>query len=362
MYTFLTLLLLFFLFIIYVIFSLPVFGGKQNGERLNRIISLPNYNKNSIENQSPTPALADDANYWRLIKQMIKGNVNASPKKILPHLKPNFNRSEQLKITWFGHSSYFIQVNGKNILVDPVFSQRTSPFQFLGTKSFSGTNFIKAEDFPELDIILITHDHYDHLDYLSILKLKHKALQFITSLGVGAHLEKWGIQSNQIIELAWDEKYTANTNLSFTATPARHFSGRKFTRNQTLWSSFVLKTGQYTIFLGGDSGYDNHFKKIGETYGPFDLAILECGQYNKMWPLIHMFPKEVVQACLDLNAKRLLPVHWGKYKLALHNWDEPIIEVVKSADERGVPIVTPKLGETFILENDLPKEHWWLNL
>ena len=158
MYTFFTLLLLLILFLIYAL-SLPVFGGKQIGKRLERIISLSNYNKNLIENQSVTPALATDANYWMLIKQMIKGNVNAFPKKILPHVKPNFNRSEKLKITWFGHSSYFIQVNGKNILVDPVFSERTSPFQFLGSKSFSGTNFIKAEDFPELDIILITHDH-----------------------------------------------------------------------------------------------------------------------------------------------------------------------------------------------------------
>ncbi len=360
MYSSLVLILIFILSIIYVL-SLPVFGGKLNRERLKRIINLPNYYKNTIENLSPTPALAHGVNYWMVIKQMLKGNVNATPKRELPHAKPNFNRSEQLKITWFGHSSYLLQVNNKNILVDPVFSERTSPFQFLGTKNFLGTNFINTTEIPELDVILITHDHYDHLDYQTILKLKYKTQQFITSLGVGAHLEKWGVPSNQITELAWEETFSPCKGLFFTATSARHFSGRKFKRNQTLWSSFVLKTGQYSIFIGGDSGYDSHFKEIGKLYGPFDLAILECGQYDKMWPLIHMFPEEVVQACLDLNAKKLLPVHWSKFKLAVHNWDEPIISVVKIANERDVAIVTPKLGESFNPENNMPIERWWLN-
>lgn len=361
MYIFLVLVVLVVLFGIYVL-NLPVFGGKLGGERLKRIINLPNYNGKAIANLTITPSIAADANYWTLILKMLTGNENAAPKQPLPHILSDFSSSEPLKITWFGHSSYLVQVDNKNILVDPVFSQRTSPFQFLGTKNFEGTDFIKPEDFPQLDIVLITHDHYDHLDYNTILKLKDKTRHFVTSLGVGAHLERWGVPSNCITELAWGENYITNQSLTFTATPARHFSGRKFTRNQTLWSSFVLKTGQYTVYLGGDSGYDNHFKQIGATYGPFDLAILECGQYNKMWPFIHMLPKEVVQACLDLNAKKLLPVHWGKYKLALHNWDEPIIEVVKSAQECDLDIITPKLGEAFTLKNELPNKQWWLNL
>lgn len=349
------------LFSVYIL-NLPVFGRLPKEERQKRIISLPNYKNGAIENQSPTPALPEDVSYWMVIKEMIKGNAPSIPKSAIPHETPDFNTSEKLKITWFGHSSYLIQVGGINILVDPVFSKRTSPFQFLGTKNFLGTDFLNLEDLPNLDIILITHDHYDHLDYNSILKLRDKTSQFVTSLGVGAHLEHWGIPSNQITELAWGEEISPLVNINFTAAPARHFSGRRFKRNQTLWSSFILKTKNNNIYLGGDSGYDEHFKVIGETYGPFDLAILECGQYNKMWPLIHMFPEEVVQASIDLNARTLLPVHWGKFKLALHDWDEPIKRLTKKADELHFPIITPKIGETFTLEENQPSSQWWINL
>ncbi|MFA6276570.1 MAG: MBL fold metallo-hydrolase [Pedobacter sp.] len=349
------------IFSVYIL-NLPVFGRLPKGERQKRIISLPNYKDGAVENQSPTPALTEDVSYWMVIKQMIKGNAASTPKSIIPHETPDFNASEKLKITWFGHSSYLIQVDGINILVDPVFSQRTSPFQFLGTKNFPGTNFLKIENLPDLDIILITHDHYDHLDYNSILKLKDKTSKFVTSLGAGEHLEYWGIPSNQITELAWGEEISLLSKISFTAAPARHFSGRRFKRNQTVWSSFIFKTKNNKIYLGGDSGYDEHFKAIGETYGPFDLAILECGQYNKMWPLIHMFPEEVVQASIDLNAKTLLPVHWGKFKLALHDWDEPINRLTKRAKELHFPVITPKIGETFSLEENLPSSQWWINL
>lgn len=344
------------------ILNLPVFGKHPTKNRLERIKSLSNYADGEIKNQSLTPTKPDDVSYWTMLSKVIEGNEKGSPAKALPHVQPNFNRSDSLKITWFGHSSYLIQVDGKNILVDPVFSERTSPFQFMGTKRFLGTDFIKPEDFPALDLIIITHDHYDHLDYNSILKLKDKTTHFVTSLGVGAHLEHWGIQPAQITELAWGKQASPLANIELIACPARHFSGRLFKRNQTLWSSFVLRTKNNKVYLGGDSGYDNHFKTIGETYGPFDLAILECGQYNKMWPLIHMFPEQVAQAGIDLNANAILPVHWGKYKLALHDWDEPIKRVVKKANELHLPIVTPKLGQSFILESEQPSEQWWLNL
>lgn len=354
--------LLIIVLLVVFILNLPVFGKYPSKVRLQKIKQLPNYGDGQIDNQTFTPNLPEGISYWDVIRGMIKGNKNGSPSKGLPYQIPEFSPSHVLKLTWFGHSSYLIQVDGKNILVDPVFSERTSPFQFLGTKRFAGTDFIAPEDFPNLDIVLITHDHYDHLDYHSILKLKNKTSHFITSLGVGAHLEHWGISTSQITELAWGETTSPLADLNFTAAPARHFSGRLFKRNQTAWSSFILKTKSNQLYLGGDSGYDHHFKTIGEKYGPFDLAILECGQYNTMWPFIHMFPKEVVQAAFDLKAKVLMPVHWGKYKLALHNWDEPIIEVVKSAEEQGLSITTPQLGETFLLEKELPKKHWWLNL
>ncbi|MGF1924122.1 MAG: MBL fold metallo-hydrolase [Bacteroidia bacterium] len=352
------LLLILLTFSVWVL-NLPVFGNSPTNGRLTKIKNLPNYLEGELKNESPTPTKPADVSYGEMILKLIQGNKNGSPTSSLPFVTPNLNRSEELKITWFGHSSYFIQTQGKNILVDPVFSQKTSPFQFLGTKRFAGTDFISPEDFPELDLIIITHDHYDHLDYLSILKLKTKTSHFLTSLGVGEHLERWGIPTVQITELAWGESASPLLDFKFTATAARHFSGRKFKRNQTLWSSFVMQTKSNNVFIGGDSGYDNHFKEIGRKYGPFDIAILECGQYNSMWPLIHMLPEEAPQAALDLNSSILLPVHWGKFKLALHDWDEPIKRVAAESQRLNVKLVTPMLGESFFISSTIPSNAWW---
>lgn len=344
----------------YVVLSLPVFGSLPKGKRLDKLKQMPNYGTDAIENLSPTPTKPEDVSWFTMFAKFIKGNENGTPPKAMPSVQPDFGKADDLKITWFGHSSYLLQVDGINLLVDPVFSARTSPFQFMGTKNFPGTDFVKVEELPNLDVVLISHDHYDHLDYNTILKLKSKTKHFVTSLGAGAHLERWGITADRITELAWGEE-TSLLGLSFTATPARHFTGRKFKRNQTLWSSFVLKTAKHKLYLGGDSGYDTHFKTIGHAHGPFDLAILECGQYNYMWPYIHMFPEEVVQASIDLKANSLMPVHWGKFKLAIHNWDDPIKRVVQKANELEVEVITPRLGQTFDLQNR-PKEAWWEQL
>lgn len=351
--------LVFLTLFIYVILSLPVFGKLPIGERKHKIENLSQYQHGAIANESPTPMLPPDVSYWQMFRKVIKGNKNGMPKYPLPHIKPDFANSDELKIIWFGHSSYLIQVDGKNILVDPVFSERPSPFQFIGTKRFKGTDFIEVEDLPNMDVVLITHDHYDHLDYHSILKLKDRTTHFVTSTGVGSHLEFWGIGKENIIELSWNETATL-ADLIFVALPARHFSGRKFKRNQTLWSSFALKTKNHKIYIGGDSGFDSHFAKIGEEHGPFDLAILECGQYNTMWPLIHMFPEQLIIASDHLNAKRILPVHWGKYRLALHDWDEPIKRLHSAAKANKVELVTPRLGESYFLGNAM-NEEWWTN-
>ena len=340
--------------------NLPVFGSLPEQERLKKIKSLQNYGTGELTNRSLTPMLPEGVSYFDIILGMLKGNKNARPKKALPFLKPDFSNIEGLKVTWFGHSSYLLQVDGIRILVDPVFSARTSPFSFVGTRNYEGTDFVRVEDFPELDLVLISHDHYDHLDYQSILKLKNKTQHFITSLGVGAHLERWGIPAGKITELAWGEEKEIK-GLKFLARTARHFSGRTFKRNQSLWSAFILQTPRHKLYLGGDSGYDSHFKEDGEQYGPFDLAILECGQYNAHWPLIHMFPEQTVQAAVDLKAKVLLPVHWGKFTLALHDWNEPVIRAVKKAGEEGLQITTPMLGEPLILDKSYPATKWYLD-
>ena len=339
--------------------NLPVFGKLPEGARLERIKKLSNYKDGAVENLSPTPVKPDDVTYWDMLYAVFKGNKNGSPSKAIPTVKPDLSISDKTKIIWFGHSSYLVQVDGMNILVDPVFSERTSPFTFVGSRNYEGTNFVKPEDFPVIDIVLITHDHYDHLDYLSILKLKDKARHFVTSLGVGAHLEHWGVPTNKITELAWDEEFSTGP-LKFRALPARHFTGRLLKRNQTLWSAFMLEGSKNKLYLGGDSGYDSHFKKAGEQFGPFDIAILECGQYNEYWPLIHMFPEQTVQAAMDLRAKVLLPVHWGKFTLALHEWNEPVTRAVKKAKALNFKITTPIMGESIVLDETYPSKEWWL--
>jgi len=262
------------------------------------------------------------------------------------------------QIIWFGHSSYYILSSEASILVDPVFSGNASPFSWFA-KAFPGTDIYTPDDFDHIDVLVLTHDHYDHLDYTTIKALASKVGTFVTALGVGAHLEYWGISPDQIIELDLWENTTPMPGLQLTATPGRHFSGRKFRRNQTLWCSFVLQLGSHRLFLGGDSGYGGHFAEIGRRFGPFDLAFLESGQYGDHWPYIHMFPEQTVQAAHDLVARVILPVHWGKFSLALHVWNEPIKRVVKAAAQAHQAIVTPRIGELITLADHYPNNEWW---
>ncbi|WP_158799575.1 MBL fold metallo-hydrolase [Pedobacter sp. L105] len=350
-----------FILLVLIILKLPVFGRLPEGARLARINAIPYVADGTFQNLSHTPMSPEGVSMFMILKKVIKGNPNKRPPRALPFIKPDLTSGSGTKLTWFGHSSYLLQIDKLKILVDPVFSKTTSPFSFIGNKSYDGTDFVHAEDFSEIDIVVITHDHYDHMDYETILKIKNKVKHFVTSLGAGSHLERWGISTDQITELAWGEQ-AALFGLNFTATSGRHFTGRQFKRNHTLWSSFVLETPQHKLFLGGDSGYDTHFKTIGDQYGPFDLAILECGQYNEYWPYIHMFPEDTVKAAKDLQAKVLLPVHWAKFSLSIHDWDESILRVTKSAEEQGQAITTPLLGETINIGENYPDTKWWLNV
>ncbi|KQN38601.1 MBL fold metallo-hydrolase [Pedobacter sp. Leaf41] len=360
---------LYFLLLFFVLFlvitNLPVFGRLPRGLRLERIHQLSNYRDGALQNQSITPMQPEGVSFFKVLKAFLfDKHPNKIPQKSLKHIQPDLNSKPATaapEIIWFGHSSYLIKMDGLRILVDPVFSQVPSPFSFIGSKAFAGTDFVKTEDFKNLDVILITHDHYDHLDYQSIITLAPHTANIITSIGVGSHLERWGISSNKIKELCWNETTSLLNGITFTAVPARHFTGRKFKRNQTLWSAFVLEYKNWKLFLGGDSGYDNHFKEIGTRFGSFDIALLECGQYNAYWPHIHMFPEETVQAAIDLNAKVLMPVHWGKFSLAMHPWDDSIKRVVDAAHGKQMPIVTPQLGETVILNTEMPTFKWWLD-
>jgi len=253
-----------------------------------------------------------------------------------------------------------MQLDGKTFLVDPVFSGHASPIKFT-TKSFKGSDVYSTEEMPPIDFLILTHDHYDHLDYETIVNLKPKVKTVITALGVAAHLKRWGYHQDIIRENDWHQELPLG-DFIFTATPARHFSGRTFKRNLSLWLSFVLTTPTKKIYIGGDSGYDTHFKDIGEQYGPFDLAILEDGQYNPYWKHIHMMPEEVVQAAQDLRAVMLLPVHWGKFSLSLHAWDEPITRVVNEARRKELNVLHPMIGETVYFNRANNFSEWWKQL
>jgi L-ascorbate metabolism protein UlaG (beta-lactamase superfamily) len=338
----------------------PVFGKNPKGKRLERIEQSPNYKDGSFQNLSPTATLRPDASYWKLFRENMNKPDDNTPSKIIPSVQTNLTQLNDDKptIVWFGHSSYLIKSKGKNILVDPVFSGHASPFSF-SIKAFNGSNVYGVNDMPPIDICIITHNHYDHLDYETIKKIHPNVKQFYTALGVGADLEAWGVDPSKIVELDWWENNTNSDSISITATPARHFSGRGFVRGKSLWASFVLNIHGYQIYVGGDSGYDGHFKTIGDKFGPFDFALLECGQYGNDWPYIHMAPEEVAIAAKELNTKVLMPVHWAKFSLAMHGWTEPIERLLKSNETKGLNITTPMIGEPVVLDAQLPNQKWW---
>jgi L-ascorbate metabolism protein UlaG (beta-lactamase superfamily) len=252
-----------------------------------------------------------------------------------------------------------MQLEGKRILVDPVFSGAASPFSF-SIKAFKGTDIYTPDDMPAIDLLIITHDHWDHLDYDTVKKLRPKVSKVICGLGTGAHLERWGYDKDIIIEKDWNERIELEDNFTLFTIPARHFSGRGLSRNKTLWVSFVLRTPKRQIFIGGDSGYDKHFSAAAKTFGAFDLAIIENGQYNKSWRYIHLLPEKVLKAAKELNAKRILPVHSGKFPLSLHAWDEPFKLITANGEKENLDVITPMIGEPVDLDNDQQTfAHWW---
>ena len=341
----------------------PKFGKKPSDNRLERIKQSPNYKNDAFQNLNETPSLSEDATFIKMFRDFFSAKNKRPPGKI-PSVKTDLRKlpPDEDVLVWFGHSSYFMQIDGKKFLIDPVFSGNASPFSFM-VKAFEGTDIYSAEDIPEIDYLFITHDHWDHLDYKTIMKLKPKINKIITGLGVGSHFERWGFEESTIIERDWDAEIKLEDGFTvFTAT-SRHFAGRGLQRNNTLWSSFVLKTPAYKIFIGGDSGYDSHFVDIGKKFNGFDLAVLENGQYDASWKYIHMMPDEVLKAAKELNAKRLFPVHSGKFALANHAWDEPLKKITALNKNAGVPLVTPMIGEKVLFNrSDQKFVRWWENV
>ncbi len=338
------------------------FGKLPSGERLEIIKKSPNFKNGTFQNLSDTPSLTEGNSMLGVMFEFLFKKVeNKEPQTEIPSVKTDIkslNIDEDVLI-WFGHSSYYFHLNGKRFLIDPVFSGNVSPAPN-PAKSFKGTDVYSVEDFPEIDYLLITHDHYDHLDYETIIKLKDKVKIVICGLGVGEHLEYWNYDVSKIIEKDWYDLVELENQMKITFTPARHFSGRTFKRNTSLWTSFVLESPDYKMFIGGDSGYDFHFKEIGEKFGPFDLAILENGQYNEKWRYIHTLPEEIHTVAEELKVKGFFPVHSSKFSLAHHSWKEPLEKVSELNQNSDIPIITPKIGEIVRLKDSTQTfSKWW---
>ncbi len=347
---------------VYFYMQKAVFGQVPSGVRLEAVTKSTHYKEGAFQNVHYTPTLTEGYSMFGVMSdQLFKNFPRRRPVDSLPSVKTDLHAlaPDSNVLVWFGHSSYFIQLDGKRFLIDPVFSGNASPIPGTNT-AFKGADIYKPEDMPAIDYLLITHDHYDHLDYETILALKGKVDTVICGLGVGAHFEKWGYVVDHIIEKDWYEHISLAPGFTLDTAPTRHFSGRGFKRNNTLWLSFILKTPSLTLYLGGDSGYDTHFKEIGDKFGQIDLALLDNGQYNKAWQAIHMLPEEVIKASADLHTKRLFPVHSSKFMLAQHPWDEPLSRTSKLAAEKGIPLVTPMIGEVVRLTDpDQVFKKWW---
>lgn len=333
--------------------NLPRFGRLPSGERLERIERSPHYQDGEFLNLHPTTLMISDKGKLQGILEFLFSNKDGLyPDAPVPAIKTDLKALERDSsdiMVWFGHSSYLLQLSGKRILVDPVFCM-ASPVSFVN-KPFKGTDIYKPEDMPDIDYLVITHDHWDHLDYETVKQLKNRVGKVVCPLGVGEHFEYWGFDRKNLVELDWQEKSVLDTGFVIHCLPARHFSGRSLASNRSLWASFLIETPSRKVFMGGDSGYDTHFAEIGKQFPQIDLAVLENGQYNENWKYIHTLPVYLGRVAKDLKAEQIITVHHSKYALARHRWDEPLKNEIKAAKEDSLNLIVPVIGEVVRLDS-----------
>lgn len=323
----------------------------------------PRFRDGKFHNETslvPTDIKTTSNIFWRYVSET---RIDATPARPIPleaMTKDQLvaDNAKEAAVYRLGHSSLLLALTGEFWLIDPVFSERASPFKWLGPKRFHPTP-IALDQLPKIRGVIISHDHYDHLDRETIMQLKDQVDYFVTPLGVGQHLRSWGVEPDRIHELDWWQDVSFG-KVKLTATPAQHFSGRGLLDgNQTLWSSWVIRTGQASLFFSGDSGYFDGFKEIGERLGPFDLTMIENGAYDRNWSQVHMTPEETMQAHLDLRGRALMPVHNGTFDLALHPWLEPFERLSALAQENQIPLVTPVMGKRVPLTEVQQYHAWW---
>ena len=340
----------------------PAFGGRASAEdKENYASRATNYQDGKFQNEGTFSIMhetdqADDN---------IMSNKGTAPEEALPAKMPTYGEAVSqgaIQVTWFGHSTMLLQMHDLNILVDPVFSDRSSPVSFAGNKRFSYPP-IDVDELPEIDVVILSHDHYDHLDYKVIQSIDSKVAHYIVPLGVENHLIRWDVAENKIENMAWWEE-TEYKGLTIGCTPARHYSGRSLDDQfATLWASWVFKDEFHQVYESGDSGYGDHFQKIHDKYGDFDFVLMDCAQYDMDWPEVHMFPEESIKAVETLGAPVAMPVHWGAFTLARHAWDDPVERFVKAGEAAGKQIVTPQIGETMVLSRASEyMNRWWKNI
>jgi len=366
----------------------PIFGAPPKGDRLTRITASPNYSDGAFRNQIETPMLTTDESRLSLMWRNFTGKRHETrPPQPLPTTKTDLRALDPAQdlVIWLGHSSYYVQLGGRRILIDPIFNDHAAPLPWVN-RTFAGTDLYTAADLPDIDLLIITHDHYDHLDYKTARALRAKVSTIVTALGVGAHLEAWGYADYRINELDWGEIFRVSGTsgrgesnsdgsepsvesaglsvskpaLEIIATPGRHFSGRTFKRSQTLWMGLVLRTTDRRLFFSGDTGYGPHFSQIGEQYGPFDWVTLDTGQYNPRWAFMHMQPEEAAQAAEDLRARAYTPGHVGRLTISEHDWDEPFKRASAASVGRRYTLWTPEIGRPIYLDGR--SQHfgpWW---
>lgn len=339
------------------------FGGKVTRALTQQYEQSKNWRDGSFQNLEETSLTTSLLDMPRIIYKQLANQKERAPRQPLPvtafDQKAFLEPSDAGKFIWYGHSAILMRMWGKTLLIDPMLGPDTSPIAPFATKRFSDNTLGLIDDFPEIDLILLTHDHYDHLDYASIQKLKHKTKQYFVAMGVKRHLMSWGVPADMITEFDWWQARELG-DIQITFTPTRHFSGRGLTdRLKTLWGGWVFTTPREKIWFSGDGGYGQHFKEVGQRLGPFDFAFMECGQYNEDWRPIHLFPDEAVQAALDAGAKKAMPVHWAGFALSYqHTWQEPATVFTQTAKDQQLDFTLPAIGDMFDVESVL-QDPWW---
>jgi L-ascorbate metabolism protein UlaG (beta-lactamase superfamily) len=326
-------------------------GSKASGARLERMRASPRWSGDGFRNVHPIMRGLRDPNApVPSLRDFLRGGERGQPARPLPALNPidAWRRAPEtgLRVTWLGHSTTLIEIDGARVLTDPVWGLRASPLSLAGPRRFQPVP-VALRDMPPVDLVIVSHDHYDHLDYPTIRALAKSQVPFVTSLGVGAHLEAWGISPARITELDWWETFVlAASGLHVTAAPSQHFSGRTpGTRNATLWSSFVVRSDRHALFFSGDTGLTTEYRDIRARLGPFDLAMLEIGAWNPAWGDMHLGPENALEAVALLDAEVFLPIHWGTFRLAMHAWDQPAERLYERGPINRTRLAMPKLGE-----------------